>query len=176
MARLLPLILLAVLVACQSFPTGDDPNGIEGMSAQALIDALRDAGLECSGPDDSLVGYTVACVETPNVAGVNASGTTIDELASVEIYVLEPDRPTLESMARAVVSIPYQGSDPDAAMTWINERLDVGDCVAPGNVDAVCTETFGAADISVVVEDSGNTFVRLNGVIPRPSEPESPTP
>jgi hypothetical protein len=170
-------VLLLVAVACSSFPTGDDPAGIEGMSADALTSALGNAGLDCSGPDDSKVGYTVACVEVPNVAGVNGSGTYVNELAFVEIYVLDGNRETLERLADVVLSVPYQGSDPDAATAWLGERLDAGDCVLPEASDEICSETFGAAEVSVqVAADASDLMVSLSGGGPAPSAPETLAP
>jgi hypothetical protein len=156
--------LVLLLGACSSLPTGDDPNGIEGMSADAVVAALREEGLECSDPEKGLVHVDFACVETANTTGVNGRGTYVNELSGLEVYALDGDRETLERLARVVLSIPYQGSDPDAAMAWINERLDAGTCTTDA-AGQDCEEPIGSALIRVSVGTDGDLEVALSGIV-----------
>ena len=154
---------LLLLAGCSSLPTGDDPNGIEGMSADAVVAALREAGLECSDPKKGLVNIDLACVETANTTGVNGRGTYVNEVAGLEVYALDGDREALERIARVVLSIPYQSSDPDAAIAWVSERLDAGTCT-PAAEGQDCEEPFGSALIRVSVGTDGDLEIALSGV------------
>jgi hypothetical protein len=153
-----------LLAACSSLPTGDDPNGIEGLSADAVVAALRDDGLDCSDPKKGLVNVDFACVENANTTGVNGRGTYVNELSGLEVYALDGDRETLERLTRVVLSVPYQGSDPDAATAWISERLDAGTCT-PDAGGQDCEQAFGSALIRVSVGTDGDQEVALSGIV-----------
>jgi hypothetical protein len=130
-----------------------------------VVAALREAGLECSDPKKGLVNVGFSCVETPNATGVNGRGTYVNELAGLEVYALDGDRETLECLTRTVLSVPYQGSDPEAAMAWIVDLLDAGTCTpgADGQLPADCTKSFGSASIGVSVETDGSLQIGFVG-------------
>ena len=155
-------VALLTLAACSALPTGDDPNGIEGMSADAVVASLREAGLECSDPKKGLVNVDFACVETANTTGVNGRGTYVNEVAGLEVYALDGDREALERITRVVLSIPYQGSDPDAAMAWISDRLDDGACTSDAAGED-CEEAFGSALVRIQIGTEGDLEVALTG-------------
>ena len=161
-AALAPWIAVLLLAACSPLPTGDDPNGIEGMSADAVVAALRADGLECSDPKKGLVNIDFACVETANATGVNGRGTYVNEVAGLEVYALDGDREALERISRVVLSVPYQGSDPDAAMAWISERLDAGTCTADAAGED-CERAFGSALVRVSTGGEAELQVALSG-------------
>lgn len=161
---LAPCTGVLLLAACSSLPTGDDPNGIEGMSADAVVAALRNDGLECSDPKKGLVNIDFACVETANTTGVNGRGIYVNEVAGLEVYALDGDRQALERITRVVLSVPYQGSDPDAAMAWVSERLDAGSCTTDA-AGQDCEEPFGSALVRVSVGTDGNLEIALSGIV-----------
>jgi hypothetical protein len=156
MKRTASVLLVAFsLAACAaSLATGDDPTGIEGMSPADVIDAMDAIGVECSEPEKGLVHIGFSCVVTPNQVSVDGISNTIDEMAGVDIHVLTGDREMAERLTRAVMSIPYQGADPDAAMAWLADRFDSEMCIAqpnePGPTD--CDEAFGSARLHLQVE------------------------
>lgn len=161
------------LAACTTLPSGDDPTGIEGMSPADVITALEAIGLECSDPgkyfDATYISFS--CVETPNVSVVDGQSNTIDEMASVTIRVDDGNADTAKRLADAVLSIPYEGSDPEAAMAWLSERLDSEACVQVANQPdpADCKEIFGAARLRINVETSLFIRIYLTGLSGSPS-------
>jgi hypothetical protein len=159
--------LLAVglaLTACTALPSGDDPTGIEGMSPADVITALEAIGLECSDPGKSFdaVYISFSCVETPNVSVVEGNSNTIDEMAFVTIRVDDGDRDTAKRLAEAVLSIPYEGSDPEAAMAWLSERLASEACVQAAADPPDCKEVFGAARLSLQIGAESSPSIRID--------------
>ena len=168
MKRIGPLVLFVVLLTACGTPlaTGDDPTGIEGMSAADVIGAMQGLGYECSEPKKGLVHIGFSCVVTPNQVSVDGRSITIDEMAGVDIHVLNGDREVAVQLTRAIMNIPYEGSDSDAALAWMTERLDSDACMGELNPNwpEGCEMAFGSALLAVQAAQEDNVLeISLSG-------------
>lgn len=154
------LLIAAFATACAApLATGDDPTGIEGMSPADVIAAMDAIGVDCSEPEKGLVHIGFSCVVTPNAVTVSGISNTIDEMMQVDISVISGDREEAERLTRVVMSIPYQGADPDAALAWLTERIDSEECTGSNQRwPTGCEEEFGSGRLTVQVADALQTF------------------
>jgi hypothetical protein len=128
-SRVLPLVFLAALLAVVSSANAQGaPRYMPGLYASDVYLNLEHRGFSCHGPTVTKGGVDWLCTESVGVADyqVEIFGATPGELEFVDATAVVYNGPVnglSKSVLGFVATLPYTGSQPQAARAWVEAHL-----------------------------------------------------